>query len=575
MNKFEEYSQPTFEIYEEPIEGVQAVLHNIYIHNNTYHMDNYTYGIKHLIGLENIFNVIDKKQFMTDTTLQPVIDFNDKLEGLHARFIWPEMMASISNIDVDYKPDVTDKFNWKRGIYDYIRGVTDFYEKRQMRNSGIDTFFNRVESSRWAYNNFKEKMKELDIARLKARRVSYRDVDVETLELTYDTVIEQIISQTKLANKMSDNFKIYNYMSRCMNDFANMDVSKHLTTKLTTVVVCESKTMDIVVTSGTKVGEMLLPKTYLTFDRLLYKTLLNSNNGHITDNASSPGGRHPYIASHGAGFYDRDSTRSSNNSFNLTGAAWYSLCLSSFHDDVHKSLINNDYISMLMGLSGWNSIYNIESTQPHNNPKQIFYQTGFHFGNNSKKEIESLRRWVAFNEISCFRQQIDDFLQVETNSNYREFNNSMDRKMGIVNYGVDIISTCEAKQCPYMDNCIGYLRVKKYLTNEDFICMIESIVGFIRSEDYQDKRPYIGEDNSRHFALMMYRILNGYMFNSETNELDDTALIDDMYYYLSDNCYWDNVVEEEKPKEAELSMPDKLVAWSVSQNNERGSADGR
>jgi len=575
MNNFERYSQPTFEILEEPMQEVLAVLYNTYQHANAFSSNHDNYGVKHLIGLEYIFNVIDKEQFMTDTTLQPVIDFNDKLEHFQARFIWPDLIKSISNIKEDYKPDVTDKFNWKRGIYDYMRGTTDWYEKRQMRNSGIETFFNRVDSNRWSYNNFKEKMMELDRARLKARVTSSRDIDMETLELTYDTVIEQIISQTNAANEMSDKFKIYNYMSRYHNDFENMDVGKHLTIKLTTIVVCESKTMDIVLTNGTKVGEMLLPKTYLIFDRLLYKTLLNNNQVLISDGASSPGGRHPYIASQGAGFYDRTSTRSSNNSYSVTGVAWHSLCLSSFHDDVHKSLANNDYMSMLMALSGWNSIYNIEQTTPHNNPKDIFYQTGFHFGNNTEKEIESLQRWVAFSERNCFKQQLEDFSRVENNSNYREFNNSMDRNIRIVNYGIDIISTCETKQCPFMDRCIGYIRVKKYLTNEDFMCMMESLVGYIRSEDYQNKSPYTGDDKSRAFALIMYRILNGYIFNSETNELDNTGLIDNMYYYLVEYNYWGDSVEEEKPKEAELSMPDKIVSWSVSHNNERRSADGR
>jgi len=105
--------------------------------------------------------------------------------------------------------------------------------------------------------------------------------------------------------------------------------------------------------------------------------------------------------------------------------------------------------------------------------------------------------------------------------------------------------------------------------------MMESLVGYIRSEDYQNKSPYTGDDKSRAFALIMYRILNGYIFNSETNELDNTGLIDNMYYYLVEYNYWGDSVEEEKPKEAELSMPDKIVSWSVSHNNERRSADGR
>ena len=579
MNNFKKYTQPTFEIFEKPMKEVVAILYNMYQPSSSWRnssVDNYK-G-KHLIDLEDIFNIIDKEQFMTDTTLQPVIDFNDKLEHFHLRFVWPELMDSISNLDNHYKPDVTDKFNWKRGIYDYIRGTTDWYEKRQMRNSGIDTFFNRVESSRWAYNNFKEKMKQLDIARLKARTVSCRDIDMETLGITYDTVIEQIISQTNAANEMSDKFKIYNYMSRYHNDFENMDVSKHLTTKLTTIVVCESKTIDIVLTNGTKIGEMLIPKTYLSFDRLLYKTLLNNHNISISDTASCPGGRHPYIASSGAGFYDRDNANSTSNRSYVTGAAWHSLCLSSFHDDVHKSLANNDYMSMLMALSSWNSIYNIEQTTPHNNPKTLFYQTGFHFGNNTEKEIESLQRWTAFNEMRCFTQQINDFQQVEDNSIYREFNNSMDKKYGIINYGIDIISTCEAKQCPFMDKCIDYHKVKEYLTNEDFICMIESVVGYIQSDMYQERSPYTGNDKSRNYTLMMYRILSGLKFVFDTEKFDRTIVDETIFYYLHDSDYWNEPIKEETEKvcnSKEMSIEDKLIAWSVSHNNERRSANGR
>ena len=50
-----------------------------------------------------------------------------------------------------------------------------------------------------------------------------------------------------------------------------------------------------------------------------------------------------------------------------------------------------------------------------------------------------------------------------------------------------------------------------------------------------------------------------------------------LYNYLFDSNYWDKPEEKEpEPTEENLSMEDKLVAWSVrTQNNERRSANGR
>ena len=95
MNNFEEYSQPTFEILEKPMKEVLAILYNTYQHANVFSSNHDNYGVKHLIGLENIFNVIDKEQFMTDTTLQPVIDFNDNTA---------EMPMNETNEDGTVKP---------------------------------------------------------------------------------------------------------------------------------------------------------------------------------------------------------------------------------------------------------------------------------------------------------------------------------------------------------------------------------------------------------------------------------------------------------------------------------------
>ena len=82
----------------------------------------------------------------------------------------------------------------------------------------------------------------------------------------------------------------------------------------------------------------------------------------------------------------------------------------------------------------------------------------------------------------------------------------------------------------------------------------------------------------------MYAYLRVVNYDSETDLLPEIyengltyRIVDAILYDLREYNYWGKPVEEEHPndEEAELSMPDKLVAWSVSQNNERRSANGR
>ena len=584
MLNFEKYSLPTFEIYEKPVKEVQAVLYNI---NNLNYFDEYsqsTYTTKSLIGLDDIFNIIDKEQFMYDTTLQPVIDFNERLAEFKARFVWEEAIEHISKLNNDYKPDVTDKFNWKRGIYDYMRGMVDYYEKRHMRNSGIDTFFNRIYNNKWAVNNFRDKLNRLEQARLKARRVSIRDINTEELNIMYNNFFEQIKSNTKAANQMSDNFKIYNYISAGgHNGLTSMTTKKHLYLQLSTVVMCKSKTMDIILTDGSKIGEMLLPNTYLLFERKLYQSLMNHPRQCVTQSASCPGGRHPYIASHGPNFYDRDNN-SEGTRRRVTGQAWNTLCLSSFNDEVRESLKKNDYMSMLMALSSWNSIYNIEQTNPHIQPKNIFYQTGFHFGNNTEENIESLKHWTAFSKNNCFKQEVRDRVYIEDDEKARSLNTQVRNEEYIVYYGKDVISTCDSKKCPFVDTCLGYYRTKNFLLNEEFQYMLESIVGWLYEEWYDEDSLYSQDDKSKYYISKMYAYLQAVNYDSETDLLPEIyengltyGIVYAILYDLKEYNYWGKPVEEKHSnnEEAELSMPDKLVAWSVSQNNERRSANGR
>ena len=599
MLNFEKYSKPSFEIFDESqsldVFGeenneVQAILYNYKTYDYTLNENNIFFIKKHLIELDKMFDVINLEQFMHDTTLEPLIQFDERLETFNTRWAPQHIVRYLCDIDNDYKPSITNKYNWKRGIYDYMRAMVDLHEKRHMRNSGIETFFNRIMSNRWQTNNFYEAFVRLDNARKRAKEAVGEVINIDDISLRYDKILEEITTNTQSANQMSDNFNIYNYISIENNNFNDMNIKKHLSIKLITVVECEPKTMDIVLTSGSKIGEMLLPKTYLSFERALYKTLMGNPKNHIVKYGSCPGGRHPYISGYGGNWYDRNNS-DSGRSNRISGENWYGLCLSSFQDDIENSLVKNDYQSMIMGISGWNSIYNIEQTNPHNQPRTLFYQSGFNFGNNHEKDIETLYLHVAFNKDKCFKQQLKDCIRVQDDARYRTYDSMAGTNPSIIYYGKEIANNCDIKQCPFRDKCDNYHRVKDMLYNDELSYMVESVAGHYYQHHDEDRAPFIGDDKSRVYQSMFYHLLGRYYHkafedNDNTRAKEFPTIYDDglsylmseyLYNYLFDSNYWDKPEEKEpEPTEENLSMEDKLVAWSVrTQNNERRSANGR
>ena len=516
-NRFEDFSKPTFEIKTDINGKVSAKL---YAAGGRYRQLN---DIE-LIPLEQLFSIISPIDFAKETALRHIRDFNEALEDFNNQI--GRALNLIHNDE--YKFAVTNKFNWKRGIYDRVKEAINMAEKRHVRPSGMHSIFKRIDDNRWYYNNLKDRLLVLDRKRLMAReRCGELTDNIDALIDNQQNNLKEVVDNTKESNKISDKIHVFNFTTTNTDDFYNI--------QLYTIVIMDPNFMSLV-KEDKVIGKMPTPRLYLYFKRPLYKVLSKVPSIIIGHNAASPGGIHPYI--NNSQFYMRSDYKGfgdANDSID-TIYPWGSLCLSNFEDNVTGSLKRNDYESFVMGLRTWNSIYNIESTHPYRYPSQVFANTGF--GDEPVEEKDNaLLAWTSFREAECFQTNVRNHQLVENNPYQHKVNESNSK--GMAPYIRDIVNSCNEKECPLRLTCTNYMSSIDWLSNPHIWYMMESFVGYTMSDD-----------STKQSLLRRYQSAcnTGIMMSTE-------RFIEWINQTLVEHNYW----EPAKP----LTMEEKVSMWSM------------
>ena len=431
--------------------------------------------------LNNLFDLIDANDFAYETGMRDIVNFKEKLDAFNMSY-----SALLESMGIDFEFGVTKKYAYKRGTYEMIKKIINQIQKFNMRPSGVNSLFNRIDDNKWVYNNFKDKIYTLNALREKAKYadgslVTNLDELVQTQSLAYDTIIES----TEEANQMSDNFTIIHGIE---SNFQRLiELGKYTKVNLYTIVKCKSKEMTIVDNNNTLLCKMRVPECILLFKRPLWRTLTSTKNWISEYIGASPGARHPYL--NNSSYYNYDLE-------NLTKYAWGSLCLSAYQDDVLMSLNNRDYKSFVMGLMNWNNIYNKDSTNPYASITSVMSHTGFP-KQKTDDDTDRLITSIGFSMKQCWKEKYRNHRITEDDYDQRGRNDDINYNYGAyVDY---ILDSCDKQECPLRDRCSSYLTQNAFYKS-DWPEILENYVGFKYSNDSKEATAYYYQNTLSSFS---------------------------------------------------------------------------
>ena len=513
-----------------------------------------------LFPLDLLLETVNGNDLADVTALDFTRRFNDKVE--HFAKYYGKYMTEITGSD--YVFETTKNFNWKRGIYDVLRAYANEVCGFNKKNSGIDTFFNRISQGRYTLNNIHTQLSRIeDLKRECKRRVGSVVENADEVVEGFKQQLNNIEENTALALSMTSKFQIYHGIN--LTDLnPNPPFDGFLDLTVYTIVIVEPNNMNLIKSNGVNLGVVPVPKAYLVFKRPLTKVLLNNVKGSdIRFKASVAGSKHPYISTTTFNNLDIHSTRN-DNTVGPSFVPWSSsLCLSAFADNILNALQRNDYVQFVMSLNAWNNTYNVETTNPHNPPASVFYLNGLP-KDIDEDQIQTYKSYTDFNEERCWDAQISNhglaedideltgYLRDESNLNYYE-------------YGDYVVTSCNKRQCPLRERCIKFNKYQEFLEIEDIIEKIESIVGYVIGEKLQDvdfKNYYSEFDAYNEFAYNFKHHFNSYIMNNSS-----------MYSQLLDWKYWDKVEQNDEFIEACQNADTKdlaraVQAWTQSINSQ-------
>ena len=507
-----------------------------------------------------LLETIDGNELADVTALDFTRKFEVKVE--HFRDYYGKYITQV--INSDYVFETTKNFNWKRGIYDVLRAYANEMCGFNKKNSGIDTFFNRISQGRYSLNNIHTKLNQIEILKKECKkRVGSVVENSEEVVEGFKQQLNKIETNTALALEMTSNFQIYHGINLTnFNPYPPFD--GFLDLNVYTIVIVEPKNMNLIRTNGESLGLLPVPKAYLVFKRPLTKVLLNNiKNSDIMRYAAVPGNKHPYISS--ATFTNLDINSSDNNGRSPGFTTWSkSLCLSSFTDDILDALRNNDYIKFVMSLNAWNNTYNVETTNPHNPPARVFYLNGLP-KDIDEDQVQTYKSFTDFSEDRCWHDQIQHHSKAEDNDVIFRFLDE-ESNYNTYEYGDYIVTSCNENQCPLRDKCINFNKYQEFVELEDMVEKIESIVGYLISErinhqDWQNSYP-----PSSVYLEFVSKFKDYFNFYSQGHE-------DYMYNQLLDWKYWEKTKDDvEFTKACQNANAEEMARivqnWTTSINSQ-------
>ena len=486
-----------------------------------------------LHNLSDINDILDLNDFAHETSMADIVRFNQCIDNMNNLYEY-----ALRGMQNDYIFGVNKRYAWNSGIYDAIKDIIYYINDFNKRTNNPYMLFRRIRQNEYAVNNFSDAIDNMMRNRDKAKRATGNLVEnIEELMDIQTQALENIHTSTEEANQMSPNYNIYNYID-----------SEQLYTSigLWTVVTVPESEMGVVKNDGAEVFKMKTPKLVLAFRRQLYKVLSGNNDLRPSTWAHALNGRHPYI--NDVQVWDHDNTNSS-----ISTHPWGRLCLSAYTDNIERTLGKNDYKSFLMGIMSWNSIYNIEDTNPYNSPAKMFYTYGFPETKDMNK-AKGIKSFAGFNTDSCWKEQVWLHSKAERNLNQQSINSSINDPNSFV-YGKYVINECDSKECIFREECYKYNSIKTFTLETVMPEMMEAYVGYIY-EDY-----FAQEEDDLTYA-----------YQKAFNKVLQMSNVDDIFNYLEYNLgqahYWpvENMTEAEQMKQ-------QISNWHNAVNEEGSTHD--
>jgi hypothetical protein len=422
---------------------------------------------RELSNLTNISEMIDLENFAYETSMADIVRFTQALESINSDY-----SSSLRAMKNDYIFGVNKKYAFKPGIYDAIKDLIYYFNEFDKRTNNPYNIFRKLRNNKYAIDNLSDRIYNLMNYRNKAKQAGGNLVEnIDELMCIQTNVLEKINESTQEANEMSPNYNIYNYIDSATNILSFTSIG------LWTIVVGNETEMTVIKGNGNTIFHLPIPKTVLVFRRHLWKTLAGNKDYRPFTTAHALKGMHPYI--NDTVTWDHDLTSTNSSTY-----PWGVLCLSGFTDDITRSLGNNDYKSFLMGIMNWNSIYNIEDTNPYKAPNKIFYYHGFPQVKD-KNEARGIKSYTSFDTEACFKSQVYYQSISERDVAQQTINNhTIDNNPAA--YGKYVLNECDNRKCIFRDDCYRYLHVKTMLYESDMPEMIESFVGYIWGEYHSE-----------------------------------------------------------------------------------------
>lgn len=523
-----------------------------------------------LCDINTFLGSIDEEEFAKVTALEYTRKLQNKIDEFE-RYYGNYMRRATG---IDYRLETKRNYDWKNGMYDFLKAYSAHSMGFNMRNSGVNRYFIRLGDGARRLRSIQNHFERLEILRMDCKKNVGKVIEnVDEVIEQYKSNLNQIQNSTEVANQMSSNYQVYNAVN-----FTAMESSPpyngFLNLQLHTIIVAKENMISITNTEGNIISEMPTPKSYLIFSRKFGEVLLGkSKPSNIQMQAATSGFYHPYISS--VPYYNLEESSDDGRYRGVYRYPWGSLCLSSHTDDITKAICKNDYSALLMKISNWNKLYNNNSTNPHNTPARILYHTGIN-PDSTREDIDTVKYLLNFSSSRCFDENIEKHRSVQDNPLIRIADEVSEGSY--LEYADIVVDECDVKECPLRKECTKYTNVKLSQTIPDLYEMVESLQGWIL--EYHNSTGDFSWSDTR-TSRKMDDVWNQLI--RETSRLKRFPrwvdnLTSSFDYYPTDEDggeIADADGENSSMSDAERTMQQAVRQWTESINSQGGTPHGR
>ena len=305
-----------------------------------------------------------------------------------------DVLESVEKINQSFGSSfrITPTFRWGPGIYNHLREMTEILTRVGTKKNKVSTYFNQIDNNRWRYERFKDYVKGID-NRLFALRQSNSifqdnsDMALECFKEFKDKLEETIIS----SENVREDITITPYFGNC--SYPSNSGVNHSRRIVGPCIIYEIALRDVVTTillGGTKVpvpmGSIKLMISVNLMQMLTERIRARSANINVNDPSefrlSTSASMSHTSVDQGAIFRELEHNIrfpyiSRNPSYDshiiLNRVHFQQVCFGHFARNLNESLWRGNLLTSKILLGQWAETYNVGSTGPLNNYKEMYH----------------------------------------------------------------------------------------------------------------------------------------------------------------------------------------------------------